>query len=85
MANLTLSIDDELLRRARIRALENGTSVNAAVRQFLADYAGADRTRQAIRGFLEVASHSGAGSDSPGRTWSRDELYAGRLGGPRDG
>ena len=35
MANLTLSIDDETLRRARIRAIELDTSVNAIVRTYL--------------------------------------------------
>lgn len=35
MANLTLKIDEEMLRRARIRALEHGTSVNAVVREFI--------------------------------------------------
>ena len=29
VANLTLSVDDEVLKRARMRALEQGTSVNA--------------------------------------------------------
>ncbi len=29
MANLTITIDDELLKRARIRAIEQGTSVSS--------------------------------------------------------
>ena len=32
MANLTLVIDEDVLRRARVRALQQGTSVNALVR-----------------------------------------------------
>jgi plasmid stability protein len=39
--NLTIAVDDEVLRRARIRALEQGTSVNAVLREFLESYAGA--------------------------------------------
>lgn len=35
MTNLTLSIDETLLRKARIKALERGTSVNAMVREFI--------------------------------------------------
>jgi predicted HicB family RNase H-like nuclease len=31
MANLTITIDDEILRRARLRALEQETSVNSLV------------------------------------------------------
>ena len=30
MANLTIAIDDELLKQARIRAIHEGTSVNAS-------------------------------------------------------
>lgn len=35
MTNLTLSIDEIQLRKARIVALERGTSVNALVREFI--------------------------------------------------
>ena len=35
MKNITLSIDDETHRQARIRAAEMGTSVSALVRGFL--------------------------------------------------
>jgi plasmid stability protein len=75
MANLTLSIDDELLERARIRALEQGTSVNALVREYLEGFAGQEKQRDAIRGFLELAESSHSGSGPEGRTWTRDELY----------
>ncbi len=39
MSNLTISVDDELIRQARIKAIEQGTSVSAKVREFLAHYA----------------------------------------------
>ena len=39
MTNLTLSLDDAIVRKARIRAIEEGTSVSAKVREFLAQYA----------------------------------------------
>ena len=35
MTNLTLSVDETLLRKARILALARGTSVNAMVREFI--------------------------------------------------
>jgi tetratricopeptide (TPR) repeat protein len=41
MANLTIVIDDDVLRRARIRALEQGTSVNAILRGYLETFAAA--------------------------------------------
>ena len=75
MSNLTLTIDDELLRRARIRALERGTSVNAVVREFLTAYAGPDRERDARAKLVELANGSGASSGPRGRTWTRADLY----------
>ena len=40
MKNITVSIADEVHRRARIRAAECGTSVSAAVRDFLIRWSG---------------------------------------------
>jgi plasmid stability protein len=75
MANLTLNIDDDLLRKARIRALEEGTSVNAAVRDFLARFADDERSARGLESFLEVARRSSASSGESGRRWTRDSLY----------
>jgi hypothetical protein len=75
MANLTLKIEGEMLRKARIRALEDGTSVNEVVRKYLESYAvpRAQRLR-AMRRILALAERSKAGSGS-GRKWKREELY----------
>lgn len=79
MANLTLAIDDELLRRARIKALEEGTSVNALVRQRLEDYVAAPTPEAALADFLARARQSTASSGPRGRTWTRDDLYEDRV------
>lgn len=42
MANLTIAIDDELLRAARIKAVAEGTSVNEVCRQAIERYARLD-------------------------------------------
>ena len=39
MTNLTISLDENIVRLARIRAIGEGTSVSAKVREFLAQYA----------------------------------------------
>lgn len=75
MANLTLSIDDDLLRRARIRALERGTTVNGVVRRYLETFAGADQTRRALDELVTIAARSQASSGPGGRTWARDDIY----------
>ncbi len=79
MANLTLSIDDDVLKRARIRALEQDTSVNAMVRDYLQNLV-TPGTRQSgpqpgMAEFLALAKSIHASSGLEGRTWTRDELY----------
>ena len=44
MTNLTVALDESIVRKARIRAIQEGTSVSAKVRDFLAQYAGSDDT-----------------------------------------
>lgn len=75
MASLTLSIDEDLLKRARMRALEQDTSVNALVRDYLESLAGPQRQRDAIDKILDLAKRSDSGSGPGGRQWTREELY----------
>jgi plasmid stability protein len=75
MTNLTLTVDEEDLRRARIRALELGTSVNALVREYLRQLAGRSTAAEGIAEFFGATQDVGAGSGPEGRTWTRDELY----------
>jgi hypothetical protein len=75
MANLTVTVDDQILRRARVKAIEHGTSVNAVVSQYLERYAGAGQTATALSEFLELAGHVDAGSGPEGRSWRRDDIY----------
>lgn len=42
MKNITVSIHEEVHRRARIRAAERGISLSAAVREFLVAFAGGE-------------------------------------------
>ncbi|MFM7698195.1 MAG: hypothetical protein ACKO69_07485 [Limnohabitans sp.] len=38
MANLTISVDENLVKQARIKAIQEGTSLSAKVREMLAAY-----------------------------------------------
>ncbi len=74
MANLTIAIDDDLLRRARIRALEHGSSVNALLREYLESFAGQTSIhKRAVQALDKIADRAESGSG--GRRWKRDELY----------
>jgi hypothetical protein len=75
VANLTITIDERLLRQARIRALEDGTSVNALLREYLERYAGSGDAADALAGFARLARGSTASSGPGGRAWTRDELH----------
>ena len=64
MTNLTISLDDAIVRKARIRAIEEGTSVSAKVREFLAHYARVDSTGPAA--LPELPVFQGTGGLQPG-------------------
>jgi hypothetical protein len=75
MTNLTLTVDEDILRTARIKALELGTSVNALVREYLKQLAGRSTAAEGVAEFFVATKGAGAGGGIEGRSWSRDELY----------
>ena len=79
MGSLTLNIDEELLRRARIRALEQGTSVNALVRGWLERYANDDLQRVVSAEIVELLARSGANAGPDPWKWNREDVYEDRV------
>ena len=75
MTNLTLTVDEDILRQARIRALELGTSVNALVREYLKQLAGRSTAAEGVAELFAATQDAGAGSGPEGRTWTRGDLY----------
>jgi hypothetical protein len=74
MANLTITIDDEVLHRARLRALEQHTSVNALLRDYLDAFSAAGATwDRATDEILRLSSSASSGRGN--RRWTRDELH----------
>lgn len=74
MANLTIVIESDTLKRARMRALEEGTSVNAVVRDYLADYAGMKAQKdEAINDLLRLSRR--AKTRRGNRRWTREDLH----------
>jgi hypothetical protein len=75
MKNITLSIDEEILERARLFAVKRKTTVNGLVRAYLTDLATSDdRTATARRRLLELVDKSKADMGE-GYKWNRDALY----------
>ena len=72
-ANVTIAIEAALLRRARIKALEEGTSLNAVLRERVEEYV--SRTtpaHTAKQTFLRLAAASKA---QGGRRVTREEMH----------
>lgn len=77
MANLTLSVDDELLRAARVRAVSEGTSVNEICRKAIEAYARPDSPEERLRRFdaFIARMHSRARPSQPTPWKNREEFY----------
>ncbi len=82
MANLTIAIDDPLLREARIKAVQEGTSVNEVCRQAIERFVRGDdaqRERRVARAqrLVQIAASArriGPAPAWPGRAALYDEL-----------
>lgn len=76
--NVTLSINDDIVERAREVARQQGTSLNALVRRYLETLAGVHRGEDLAAQFDELwqerSGHSG------GWRFNREELYEDRIG-----
>lgn len=71
--NVTLSIDEETLARARELATRRGTSLNQMIRDYLEEVA-SDLSSDEILRELNVLWENSSG-DSGGRRWTREELH----------
>lgn len=82
MANLTLSVDEELLKQCRLYALQHDTSVNALVREYLAslvagvaDAERAERLKTVVELRRLARQIEEEGLITTGWKWNRDEVY----------
>ena len=74
MANLTIVVPEEVLKSARRRALEQGTSVNALLRDYLSQFAGMQPTHaKAAQRVLELSKSARSGRGKA--QWTRDDLH----------
>lgn len=69
--NLTLSVDEQVVARARTRAEAMGKSINQAVRDFLEQLAGTDDVEATLKELRRLSGHGNSG----GRKWKREDAY----------
>ena len=72
--NLTLTLDESLLRAARKAALDRDTSVNQLVRDYLAQLVRETDQQQAALAGLDEIFRTSRFELGP-KTWTRDELH----------
>jgi predicted transcriptional regulator len=74
MANITLKIDDELLKKARHLAVQKKTSINAIVKEKLNEFVSRDLRRESTLKGLE-AFYRKSNARVGDKNWTRDEIY----------
>ena len=86
MKNITLKIDDDTYRKARVRAAERGTSVSAIVRTFLEslneETETSEQQKRIISALEEIYAEADARATPRSETLiplTREEIYAERL------
>jgi len=72
--NITLSADEELIKKSREYARAHHTSLNQLVRDYLRRITGSSDTEKAADEFLTLANTMAGCSDSDFR-FSRDAIY----------
>jgi plasmid stability protein len=74
MKNVTVSLDDETYRRARVKAAERDTSLSALVRQFLIDLASDESEHERLRR-EEAALRASIQTFEASDRLARDEIH----------
>ena len=74
MKNVTVSLDDETWRKARIRAAEANTSVSALVKRFLNELGSSEKTFERLKR-EEHALRAGIKGFSASGNRTQDEMH----------
>ncbi len=75
MSNITLSVDEEIIKKVRKIAIDKNTTLTAMVRDFLTTVANRDnqQKKEAVRKLR--ASFKTMSRDMGRRRWTREALY----------
>ena len=76
--NVTLSINDDVVERAREVARQQGMSLNSLIRRYLESVAGVSRGEELATQFDELWSERSGRSG--GWRFNREDLYEDRIG-----
>jgi hypothetical protein len=72
--NITLSMPEELIRRAKIESVKRDLSISALTREALEkELQAGDQEKKALRRFLNLAKKHPV--EMPEKLWKREDLY----------
>lgn len=72
MPNITISLDEELIKKGRQYAAKHKTSINALIRKYLKQTV-VTQSDDWLDGCFGMMDN--AGGDSKGKRWKREDLY----------
>ena len=73
--NITLSIDEEIVKKVRKIAIDKDTTLTAMVRDYLTSVAGRDAAARKADAAKLMETLEKVSRDMGPRTWTRDDLY----------
>ena len=76
LVNITLSLDEQVVERAREVARHQGTSLNALIREYVELLAGQLTGEEVLAEFEQLWQQAG---DSRGSRFNRDDIYEERM------
>ena len=74
--NITLTIDDDIVKKVRRIAVDNDTTLTAMVREYLTSVANSDATARHEHVARLKESFQKMSRDMGPREWTREELHA---------
>ncbi len=78
--NITLSIDEKIVKKVRKIAIDKDTTLTAMVRAYLTSLAQNDATTREAHTDKLMETFERLSRDMSPRTWTRENLYEERLG-----
>ncbi|OGR06486.1 MAG: hypothetical protein A2511_10840 [Deltaproteobacteria bacterium RIFOXYD12_FULL_50_9] len=75
MSNITLSVDDQIIKKVRKIAIEKNTTLTAMVRDYLERIAARNEDEKLKTIAALRQSFAGLSRDMGKRSWSREDLY----------
>ena len=75
MSNITLTVDDEIIKKVRKIAIDEDSTMTAMIRDYLQSVADRESPERERKIALLEQSFNELGRDMGKRTWSRDDLY----------